>query len=498
MLREMERSTIKFLRKKGKTYNEIAREVGCNRETVARILKEPMDKKFQRPPSYSQVERYREQIEEWLRKGIKVTRMLEIVREDPDNPYTGGKSAFYEQVARMKSEMKLKEKEISVRFEGLPGEYLQVDWGEVRDFPFVQKDALVRYIFAARLKFSRVIYVEFREDMRLETLIRCLLRCFEYIGGVPWACVFDNMKTVVIGRGKNGELIWNEAFGKFAAEMDFHREICDKGAGNQKGTVENLIRLVKDNFLAGRVFLDDADLQRQCQEWLQKINSAVSQAHGAIPFEVLPKEQEKLTPLITTAEEYGMMVACKVSQESRIHLESSVYSVPTDYACQPVIVRLTSKRVRVFDVEGRKCLADHPRHFEKGGREIDPFHYEEVLKKKPKARVMLYRDYLVSQDSQLANFISHLCHRRRGVAAFGSDILKMYELFRRHGKEDFLAAISLASEWEAYGAEYLEYLLEIPQKVRVGEPLLLSGIPAQEEVDRNLALYLDYVEGGKG
>ncbi len=30
------------------------------------------------------------------------------------------------------------------------------------------------------------------------------MRSFEYIGGVPWCCVYDNMKTVVIGRDEKG------------------------------------------------------------------------------------------------------------------------------------------------------------------------------------------------------------------------------------------------------------------------------------------------------
>jgi hypothetical protein len=41
-----------------------------------------------------------------------------------------------------------------VRFEGLPGEYLQVDWGEVRRFPFLGQPRATRYFLACRLKYS--------------------------------------------------------------------------------------------------------------------------------------------------------------------------------------------------------------------------------------------------------------------------------------------------------------------------------------------------------
>jgi len=42
------------------------------------------------------------------------------------------------------------------------------------------------------------MYVKARDNMKLETLINCILHALEYIGGVPLSLSFDNMKTVVI------------------------------------------------------------------------------------------------------------------------------------------------------------------------------------------------------------------------------------------------------------------------------------------------------------
>jgi hypothetical protein len=63
-----------------------------------------------------------------------------------------------------------------VRFEGLPGEYLQVDWGEVRHMPFTRPELrdTTRYFLAARLKHHRYMVVQWTRDMELETLIRGL------------------------------------------------------------------------------------------------------------------------------------------------------------------------------------------------------------------------------------------------------------------------------------------------------------------------------------
>jgi len=53
---------------------------------------------------------------------------------------------------------------------------------------------------------------------------------------------------------------WNPAYQKLAVEFKFHPEACAPASGNQKGAVENLVKYVKGNFIAGRAFYDDVDL----------------------------------------------------------------------------------------------------------------------------------------------------------------------------------------------------------------------------------------------
>ena len=87
--------------------------------------------------------------------------------------------------------------------------------------------------------------------------------CFCTLGWVPWVLVFDNMKTVTSGRDAQGQPLWTPALLQLAHEFGFHPEACWPGAGNQKGSVESLVKWVKGNFLSGREFWDDADLAQQ-------------------------------------------------------------------------------------------------------------------------------------------------------------------------------------------------------------------------------------------
>ncbi|MFC1745601.1 hypothetical protein ACFL35_16535 [Candidatus Riflebacteria bacterium] len=146
----MERSAIKYLKKKGKSNTEIASDVKHHRNTVAKVLKEPVDRVFSIPLRPSRVDRFRPEIEQWLQEGINVNRMLEMVREDFKNTYTGSRSAFYDRVSKIKKELELKTKEAVIIFEGLPGEYLQIDWGEIRNFPFCAIPPGTRYVLKER------------------------------------------------------------------------------------------------------------------------------------------------------------------------------------------------------------------------------------------------------------------------------------------------------------------------------------------------------------
>jgi len=492
MYDSMDRSAIKAMHRRGISKSEIAMRLKLDRKTVRKILKGPAVLEYQRKPTGSKVDYFRVQILQWLEGKVSTMRMLEMARGDKENPYTGSRSAFYDRVKKFRREWKKDGKDAWIRFEGLPGEYVQVDWGEVRNFPFLAQQRATRYFFCARLKYSRYCYVEFTDNMRQETLIRCMLRAFQSFDGVPFISIFDNIKAVVIGRDDKKRPIWNETFLKFATEIDFHPEVCHPYSGNQKGSVENLVKWVKSNFLVGREFLDDEDLNVQCLEWLEKKNNLRSQAHGKIPAELLEIEREKFTPLMETASSYGIYGEVVVGPESLVNVDGCRYSVPVGYVGSTLTVRIRESRIDFY--EDDRLAASHKR--ERGSRKpvIIPEHFEEVLKKKPRGRVMLYRDYLLGSDPSIEAYIVELC--RRWIGTFGSHILKMYELLKDYGVDELGCACALASEHGAYGSDYLVALLRKPKGSNIISALEFEGIPSQGEIDRTLSFYEDFVRGG--
>lgn len=491
----MDRSTIRGLRRRNKSISEIAREVGMNRKTVKAILETPVEKKYVRKGE-SQVDPFKERILGWHRDKVTIERMLEIARErDGDQePYQGSRSAFFARTKQFIDEYELSRKERFVRFEGMAGEYCQVDWGEIRNFPFERLDGETRYFLAMRLKFSRKVFVKFTTDMRLETLIRGMLEGFEAFGGVAWVCVFDNMKTVTLGRDAKNRPIWHPTFFKFAVELDFHPEVCAYAAGNQKGAVESLVGWVKSNFVNGRRFLDDTDLAGQCAAWREKANTSVSQAHGEVPQAVWETEERpKFTALRTTADEYGLFSTVQSCDDCFIHIDANRYSIPVGYAERPLTARLRSRVIDFYD--GEKLVAHWERRIGKQKRPcINPDHFEPVFEDKPRARVMLYRDHLVGQDRSIHAYVSELCWRFRREG-YGANILELYQLWKTHGTEQLGVACALASEHGAYGVEYISALLQQPRSSSRCAVLQVAGALPQHEVDPSLADYEACAEG---
>ncbi len=161
MLRQMERSTIHLLAKRGRSIRQIAAELGRSPTTISRVLQEPVERAPAKRYRRSKVDPYRAQIAGWLGEGLTAERMLALARADPDRPYRGGQSVFRGYVRRVQLEQQQQQaaSDVPIRFEGLPAEYLQVDWGEVRHFPFTQQAPATRYFLACRLKYSRWTWV---------------------------------------------------------------------------------------------------------------------------------------------------------------------------------------------------------------------------------------------------------------------------------------------------------------------------------------------------
>jgi transposase len=299
--------------KAGGTTDEIAIHFGVTRRTIQRIVKEPPvsdadDAEARRGRGVG-----RPGVDEALR--LRLRELLAEDREAPPLEYLRllreqgvrlGESTFY-RVYRIERE-KLPA-ELMVRFEGVAGEFAQFDFGQ-SDVRLLDGRKERIHFAAYRLKYSRWVWVVIVSDERVESLVRALLLCFEHAGGVPLRVVFDNPKTVVIGR-ENGRPVWNQTLAQVAIDYGFVIELCTPRSPEQKGAVENLVGWVKKSFFRARRFADVAhDLPRQLLEWLTVSNDErPSRATKEIPAKRMAAERARIKPLTVAPPHYGMRIA---------------------------------------------------------------------------------------------------------------------------------------------------------------------------------------------
>lgn len=194
--------------------------------------------------------------------------------------YTGGITQLRDWVQRVRPR---EAPEPIVRFETAPGLQAQVDFAECR-FPWGKRFALL-----VVLGYSRLLWVMFYPRQTMLTLIRGLEAAFTYFGGVPRELLFDQLKAVIVDdeRPTDGKLLENPEFLRFAAHWSFRIRACRPYRAQTKGKVERPVSYLRGNFLYGREFLGDGDLNAQALTWLDR--TANVRVHGTT--EEIPRER---------------------------------------------------------------------------------------------------------------------------------------------------------------------------------------------------------------
>jgi transposase len=89
---------------------------------------------------------------------------------------------------------------------------VQFDWGEMPTRPRIGGVERRVYALVASLPFSGAQTAHFSFDMMLESFLGGHVRVFDWLGGVPRECVYDNLRSVVAKRDKRQVVRWNQRF----------------------------------------------------------------------------------------------------------------------------------------------------------------------------------------------------------------------------------------------------------------------------------------------
>lgn len=245
------------------------------------------------------------------------------------------------------------------RYRTSPGEAYQMDWGFVK----VTNENGTSYraaLFAMICHHCGKCYIEFFPNAKQENLFIGMLHAF-YLMGVPEYVLTDNMKSVVIKRDPDGNPIWQHDYEEFMNVVGFKTKLCKPRHPFTKGKVERLIRFVKDNFLADRIFGTITGLNFDALDWSQKQNGRYHRAVDCVPDDKHHMLcMTKTGELLQTKElAYYLCPERKISFDGFINYEGRRFGVPYWYKKKTCRIRRKEYAITIYSDDLESILTTY-------------------------------------------------------------------------------------------------------------------------------------------
>lgn len=440
-------------RVEGLSQREIARRLHCCTRTVKKALAlEQPPGKATRPRRASLLDPYRSKIEALIAKypRLSAVRILEEIRKGPEG-YRGQITQLRQYLREIRPSPGRVYQEVLYE----PGQAMQVDWGHCGSIRIGSTPRSIS-VFVAVLCYSRLSYIEFCLSQHKAEFYRSLAHALEFYGGSPRQIIFDNLKAAVLnGSGRRACL--HPEFLALCGHFCLEPIACARRDPESKGVVEASVRYVKHNALQGR---DEEltcweDYARLACYWRDEVaNVRVHRATGQRPVDRFVQEQTALRPLPAAPFDTDETVSVVVNSHARVTFDGNRYSTPPDLVRKTVLLRADASHVRILD-QGRE-VARHARCYERGQLIRQTEHQLDALRRRRRERANHVEKAFDALGEEARAFHLQLCSRPVKTAVH---LRRLLNLVRLYGRQEVVAAIRRANEYQTYDAAYVETIL---------------------------------------
>lgn len=356
----LEWAQVRALAADGLSQREIAARLGINRRTVARLAAAEDPPCYRRASQGSQLDPLvpvlRRLLSEWPQ--IKAPRVTEILRAD--HGYTGSERLVRAHLQELRPRPVRPAQRTGYR----PGQVLQLDWGEMPTRPVVAGRERRVYALVASLPYSGAQTVFFSLDLTLESFLEGHVRAFEWLGGVPRECVYDNLRSVV-ARREAERVVWSPRFLHLRGHYGFHAHACTPATPREKGSVEAAVRYLKSGFWPARRFATLLELDEQYVDWRDRIcNRRVHATRRVRVEERLAEERAALRPLPPARFDWSGHRTTRVPLDGYLRHGGCFYRAPERLVHERV--ELCFDRGQVWIVHRGVEVARYARSYEHG------------------------------------------------------------------------------------------------------------------------------------
>lgn len=362
----MEWATVRAMDADGISHREIARRLSINARTVKRLAESDQPPRYWRAPAGSMLDPLEpviaELIEGWPE--IKAPRVTEVLRDE--HGYEGSVDLVRKRIAAMRGPSERPAQKTGYR----PAQVMQIDWGEMPTRPKIAGRERRIYALVCALPYSGAATAHFSFDMTIESFLEGHVRAFDWLGGVPRECVYDNLRSAV-ARREGSEITWNARFLELRGHYAFHATACTPATPREKGSTEGAVRYTKRGFWPARSFLSLADVDRQFADWRDRY--ALPRRHATGHFivaERLAVEREAARALPPAPFDYAGRRASRVPLDGYLKHRASFYRAPEALVHRRVELRFD--RDRVWIEHRGETVASYERSYQAGSWQPPP------------------------------------------------------------------------------------------------------------------------------
>ena len=325
-------------------YSELARMHKCDRRTVKKY-DEGYKGKSEHRNKKSKLDKYSSEIEEKLKlPGATISGTYQYIKQKDNN--IGTYSNFHQYIKR-KGLRKNKNNKFHPRYETEEGKQLQYDWKE--DIKMYNEDGeIFKFnIFSSTLSYSRLHIFIYSKTRTRNDVEKCLIKTYQYIGGVTEEALTDNMSSIVDINKKD----FYREFKIFSKDIGFIPKKCKVRHAYTKGKDESSNRFMSWLIPYNGEFKTEEELIKIIEKINIKVNQKINATTGVSPIMLFQKEKEYLKPLpndkILNSYLYDT-TSVKVSNESLFYYKGSKYSVPIKFINHTLYLKEEDNKLYVY------------------------------------------------------------------------------------------------------------------------------------------------------
>lgn len=353
----------------GYSYREISNEINISKNTPGALIKR-FNKTGSIFPSLNRASIYDPIIDElrerinlyllskrrtynsWKKKNLSSEEIYELIRADG---YQISKTKFKDLLRYEKNSIK----ESYLNIIHLPGEKVQFDWGKITITINDTDKRLFIAVFTLPFSNYRKAYVYETEDGYAFT--KAYKAFVTEMNGVPPILLTDNMKIArIINKTNHKEKVLTKLFSDLSAHYGFEVEFCNPRCPNEKGGVENGVKVIKSEILSSymnscnnieelNTFISDTCERLNNSKHYKKNDTCTNlMKHEMKCFKLLPK-----SPFIYYQEDTR-----KVSNKGEISFKNNKYGVKAYLKGDTVNIRYNKTLLYIISKDN-KILAKY-------------------------------------------------------------------------------------------------------------------------------------------